>query len=133
MAKFQANPVIVDALKIIKCDRSPLNKGAYVLTLENGELFSATPDMTSRMEPVPGDYVVVQSDGYVYLNPKAVFERKYSVVKESFSGQRICPHCGGLHYGQRFDDCSFLKVLNDPSSTPEMKENAQGILDANHQ
>ena len=30
--------------------------------------------------PVAGDYVVTQEDGYQYLNPKEVFERKYSPV-----------------------------------------------------
>lgn len=48
------------------------------LELENGKVVTATPEMTSRMTPVVGDYWVIQSDGYIYLNPKAVFERKYS-------------------------------------------------------
>lgn len=80
MATYQANPVIVEAFEIIKCDRSPLEKGAFVLTLENGELFSATQKMTARMTPTVGDYVVTQEDGYVYLNPAAVFLRKYSPI-----------------------------------------------------
>lgn len=50
------------------------------LQLDDGRIVTATPDMTSRMTPVVGDYWVVQSDGYVYLNPKSVFERKYSPV-----------------------------------------------------
>lgn len=26
------------------------------------------------------------------------------------SGQPSCPHCGGLHYGTRYDDCPYLKL-----------------------
>ena len=37
----------------------------------------ATAAMTSRYRPKPGDYYVIQADGYPYLNPKDVFERKY--------------------------------------------------------
>jgi len=82
--KYQANPVIVDAFKIVSTDvvtnaepPLPLN-----LALDNGENVVATPEMQSRMIPKPGDYWVVQSDGYVYLNPQEVFERKYSPYSE---------------------------------------------------
>jgi len=37
--------------------------------------------MIARFEPQLGDYWVIQEDGYVYLNPKEVFERKYSPVE----------------------------------------------------
>lgn len=33
--------------------------------------------MSARYVPIVGDYLVVQSDGYRYINPKEVFERKY--------------------------------------------------------
>lgn len=23
------------------------------------------------------------------------------------AGQQKCPHCGGMHFGQRFDNCPF--------------------------
>ncbi|MBK5570106.1 MAG: hypothetical protein I8N66_27295 [Ensifer sp. SSB1] len=36
--------------------------------------------MTSRYVPVAGDFVVTQEDGYVYLNPRDVFTRKYSLA-----------------------------------------------------
>lgn len=51
------------------------------LELENGEVVTAAPEMTSRMTPIIGDYWVIQSDGYIYLNPKTVFERKYSPLE----------------------------------------------------
>jgi hypothetical protein len=33
------------------------------------------------MQPKSGDYLVRQEDGYEYLNPKEVFERKYSLAE----------------------------------------------------
>lgn len=36
--------------------------------------------MLARYTPVEGDYLVVQEDGYVYINPKYVFERKYRAI-----------------------------------------------------
>jgi hypothetical protein len=47
------------------------------LVLEDGRTVNVTPEMTARMEPKVGDYWVIQEDGYIYLNPKDVFERKY--------------------------------------------------------
>jgi hypothetical protein len=44
---------------------------------------TATHEMLARYTPVPGDYWVVQADGYVYLNPKDVFERKYEPMDEA--------------------------------------------------
>lgn len=38
--------------------------------------------MTARFYPSVGDYVVIQPDGYVYLNPKQVFEDKFEKVGE---------------------------------------------------
>ena len=38
--------------------------------------------MTARFYPSVGDYVVLQPDGYVYLNPKKVFEEKFEKVGE---------------------------------------------------
>jgi hypothetical protein len=83
--KFIANPVEVDAYPIEAMTTSSNLKEplgfACILVLtgapEGMRLFKPTPEMLSRIRPDVGDYVVVQSDGYVYLNPKAVFERKY--------------------------------------------------------
>jgi hypothetical protein len=77
MAKYQANPVIVDAFVITEVGTSD-DKGRRCLTLEDGQLVIATPDMLARMTPVAGDYWVIQSDNYVYLNPREIFLRKYS-------------------------------------------------------
>lgn len=79
MAKFRANPVIVEAT-IIKTV-GPHRQGVPLqLILENGNEFFAEPELTARYFPKEGDYVVVQDDGYKYLNPKDVFERKYSPI-----------------------------------------------------
>lgn len=76
--RYIANPVVVEAKVITKVeDGGPQSSGVFHLTLEDGSKFSPDGGMTSRMSPKVGDYVVTQSDGYVYLNPKNVFERKY--------------------------------------------------------
>jgi hypothetical protein len=79
LSKWVANPVEVTAYKIWK-----VSGGNDVFQLEIGnddksdyQTVIATPDMTARMTPKVGDYWVIQSDGYIYLNPKEVFERKY--------------------------------------------------------
>lgn len=74
--KYIANPVEVDA-EVITFVGDEF-EGKRILSIGDGmNNFEATPGMLARMTPEVGDYVVTQSDGYVYLNPKAVFERKY--------------------------------------------------------
>lgn len=81
--KYQANPVIVDAFRIAEiAEKNPATNG-IPLILEGHDAVEASPTMCCRLpdeKPKVGDYWVVQSDGYVYLNPKDVFERKYSPV-----------------------------------------------------
>ena len=36
--------------------------------------------MLARYHPQIDDYLVIQEDGYTYVNPKSVFERKYNQV-----------------------------------------------------
>lgn len=75
--KYIANPVEVDAHRIIAVEELPSVEGGRKLALEDRNGFEATKEMMSRYIPQVGDYVVIQSDGYTYLNPKEVFERKY--------------------------------------------------------
>ena len=81
--KYVANPVEVDAFKIVeirnRADRDPLGPltTGIFLVLENGETADPSREMMARMTPSVGDYWVIQSDGYIYLNPKEVFMRKY--------------------------------------------------------
>jgi hypothetical protein len=77
--KYQANPVRVEAFKIVGV--SPGNDGDVHVALEDGSTKLATLEMCARMEPKVGDYWVIQADGYIYLNPKEVFERKYHPVQ----------------------------------------------------
>lgn len=79
--KYQANPVIVDAYKILEVGNVVEQGLALSIDRDVDSIVFATPEMTSRMEPSVGDYWVIQSDGYIYLNPQAVFERKYSRVQ----------------------------------------------------
>ncbi|HWJ41725.1 MAG TPA: hypothetical protein VNT29_11340 [Candidatus Limnocylindrales bacterium] len=74
--KFIANPVTVDAFVIEKVGDVE-ESGKRMIDCSENKRFFATPEMLARIEPKPGDYFVVQSDNYVYMNPKDVFERKY--------------------------------------------------------
>ena len=42
--------------------------------------------------------------------------------------QPTCPHCGGLHFGQRFDNCPYVKLAVDPTATEEQRTNASEWL-----
>jgi hypothetical protein len=75
--KYQANPVIVDAYEITHVSELTEN-GSRWLALKDAPGHFATAEMMSRMTPAVGDFWVVQSDGYVYLNPRDVFLRKYA-------------------------------------------------------
>ena len=87
--KYVANPVEVEAFKIVATngyDRETNPAGVQAVQclwvdLENGkrldQINSPLVEMTARMWPKVGDYLVIQADGYQYLNPKDVFERKY--------------------------------------------------------
>lgn len=80
--KYQANPVIVDAFKIIGIE--PMENGDTIIRMEEQkDEFIATKAMTARIDVKIGDYMVVQSDGYIYLNPADVFKRKYSPLVEN--------------------------------------------------
>jgi translation initiation factor IF-1 len=74
--RYIANPVEVDAEVIAHVGEIQPN-GWLMVKLEDGNELNCNPGMIARIAPQPGDYVVTQSDGYVYLNPKEVFERKY--------------------------------------------------------
>lgn len=80
--KYEALPVVVDA-EIIVGVGPILPNGGMHCALQNGVNATATKEMISRFIPQEGDYWVVQSDGYPYVNPKDVFERKYRPVAAS--------------------------------------------------
>jgi hypothetical protein len=77
--QYKANPVLVDAFVINQINEIYKSED-LLLTLEGGDEVVATKEMMSRYTPNVGDYWVIQADGYIYLNPKDVFERKYSLV-----------------------------------------------------
>lgn len=79
--KFIANPVSVEAHQIVEINvfhDTLRERKMPVLKLDDGTTFTPTDEMLSRIIPRPGDYVVKQEDGYTSINPRAVFERKYS-------------------------------------------------------
>ena len=74
--KYIAKPIVVEAHQIVQLlEAHPLG---CTLRLDNGQDVKPSADMLARIEPKPGDYWVEQEDGYTYLNPKDVFERKYA-------------------------------------------------------
>ena len=77
--RYQANPVQVEA-QIIVGVGPILMDGSMNLALQNGQSVNANKGMIARYTPQEGDYWVQQSDGYLYVNPKEVFERKYSII-----------------------------------------------------
>ena len=77
--RYKANPVIVDAFKIVSVGSVDPLCGVNVAT-DDGLSRYATAAMLSRYVPTADDYWVIQEDGYEYLNPKAVFERKYHAL-----------------------------------------------------
>ena len=90
MQAFIANPVRVTAARIIAVLPPTDERTRTDLTLEDGTVFEADEGMTARYMPVPGDFIVVQEDGYTYVNPREVFERKYAPegARVTFSADR---------------------------------------------
>lgn len=82
MTKYTANPITVDAIKIVDAMPEVDQDGNLQLLLETNHNYHASPEQCARMTPVPGDYLVRTSDGYEYLNPKHVFEAKYAKVAD---------------------------------------------------
>lgn len=76
--KYVARPVVVDAMTITAVAPSTVESGAVACTLDGGPTVIADAAMCFRYTPKQGDYWVVQSDDYEYINPKEVFERKYA-------------------------------------------------------
>jgi hypothetical protein len=50
---------------------------ACEIVVDDNKVIDISAEMTSRYFPKLGDYYVVQEDGYAYLNPKDVLDRKY--------------------------------------------------------
>lgn len=83
-SSYVAKPVIVHASQITAVDEPEVD-GQRLITLAGGGVKIAAPGMMARMIPTVGDYwVIVPQDGgnYEYLNPKAVFEAKYSLIEQ---------------------------------------------------
>lgn len=113
-----ANPVSVFATRITEVlpSRQP---GASTLMVEAGPPMVATPEMLARYKPVPGDYVVRQEDGYIYLNPKDVFERKYRPIRAE-------PESGFTY--KQSDLPTFLRGLADAIERDEEQPEVAAIV-----
>lgn len=77
-----ANPVRVCAIVITKLSAPPSgHEPGAVASLADGSTAFIDAGMLARYTPVEGDYFVTQQDGYAYVNPKDVFERKYRALE----------------------------------------------------
>jgi hypothetical protein len=85
--KYQENPVIVEAYRIVSTHHKIISNELVCIELENGKVVYPSHEMLARITPQIGDYLVIQEDGYQYLNPKDVFERKYSKVEENSTNE----------------------------------------------
>lgn len=74
--RYIANPVEVEAQVITSVGKVD-TAGTLEIWVEGGRKVYCDRGMIARYMPLEGDYLVTQEDGYVYLNPKEVFERKY--------------------------------------------------------
>lgn len=86
----------------------------------------ATPGMLARYIPEEGDYWVIQEDGYEHLNPKAVFERKYSVSDEPSEVDRERKRCADIINAARFGQVDpdlrcILSMIKDGDFAPEFE------------
>ena len=81
MAKYKGLPVEVEAFQITNVEPYDENDN-LPLTLDNGSTVLCSPAMAARYIPKTGDFWVVQSDGYTYVNPQHVFLRKYEAAHE---------------------------------------------------
>lgn len=72
-----ANPVRVTAKRIAAVDHSD----KIDVCFEDDSSMVLTDEMIARYIPVIGDYVVTEEDGYQYVNPRDVFERKYRMIE----------------------------------------------------
>jgi hypothetical protein len=84
--KARANPVEVTFYTILEVGPpyETIDGLARELVIGDGQSDNqrvvATAAMMAREGPEVGGYWVIQEDGYTYLNPKHVFERKYTPV-----------------------------------------------------
>jgi len=118
LATHRANPVSVIAATILEVTEHA--NGNLMLRLSDGRNYEADTGMTVRYCPVVGDYLVTQEDGYEYLNPKDVFERKYSAIPTitlaaNHPVQQLADAVGGtIEHVERLPDGSGAAVLSMP-------------------
>lgn len=100
-ATHVANPVRVEAHRIAKILGMGKASSSMFVELEDGSDVELTLDMLARYVPKVGDYLVTQEDGYKYVNPREVFERKYNAI-----GQRVT-------FAQDQKAAAFLRQVAD--------------------
>lgn len=87
MSTYQSNPVTIEAAEIVSVGSDAGGDGvSFPLGISDGstvvELY-VNPAQFGNHEPAVGDYWIMGDGGDNYLCPKAVFEKKYSLVDSS--------------------------------------------------
>ena len=124
--KYVANPVVVDAFEIVSIGAIDEDKN-LMIELPYNVWNKCSLEMRSRYSPKIGDYWVVQSDGYIYLNPKEVFERKYHPLGET-KKENDCEKCGAPSMSERTEQImksyqdGIRKVIEETFATFEKIE-----------
>lgn len=95
-----ANPVRVSAKRIANIDHRMDGTGLIDIMFEDESQTILTDEMVARYVPVLGDYFVIQEDGYGYVNPKDVFERKYNQIEQQ-NGMDFGNAIRALKFGKR--------------------------------
>lgn len=79
--RYLANPAIVEAFKIVVIHWSDAFNRDVNVILDSGQTVTVTRESIARINLKVGDYWVVESDGFAYLIPAEVFEKKYSPLE----------------------------------------------------
>lgn len=109
MTQFVCNPITVDAFQIVSVGELK-EDGSRDIALDNGENYTVEPGKMSRMTPAEGDYLVKthQPDEYEYLNPKHVFEAKYTKLPATPDAPAHCMSNEELE--KRLENCPAERV-----------------------
>jgi hypothetical protein len=74
--KYVTRRCVADVHAIMEVG-TPHADGDQALVLDNGITVTATHEMTVRIKPQPGDYWVIQDDGYISVLAKRIFQKRY--------------------------------------------------------
>lgn len=119
-----ARPIGVSAAQISGIQS--ITEGVMLALVGQDVEHFANHAMLARYTPVPGDYLVTQDDGYTYVNPKDVFERKYAKVTGDVAGGPNPDYVPPTGEGQSF--CFALEWLKVGKPVTRAGWNGKGMF-----